>query len=71
MRPALQLSLFPVRGFGMLLLGRELAVDLETMLPVVRATRRSIRRVSLPSWLAQYATPVEIEIHDGINYLVK
>lgn len=71
MRPALQLSLFPVRGFGLLLLGQELAVDLETALPVIRATRRSIKQVPLPTWLARYATPVEIEIHDEINYLVK
>lgn len=70
-RPALQLSLFPVRGFGMLLCGQELAVDLETALPVIRATRRAIKRVRLPTWLAKYATPVEIEIHDEINYLIR
>jgi hypothetical protein len=71
MRAAIQLSLFPRCGFGLLLYPGQLAVDLQTMLPIVRASRRSIKRVALPDWLREYATPVEIEIHDEINYLVK
>jgi hypothetical protein len=73
-RPALQLNLFPIRGFGLLLHPGQLAVDLRTALPVIRATRRSINRVKkvdLPTWLRDYASVVEIEIHDSINYLVK
>lgn len=66
----LQLSLFPIRGFGMLLPGFDLAVDLRTMLPIVRATRRGAyraRRVNLPSWLRDYATVVEIAVHEDVN----
>jgi hypothetical protein len=59
-----QLSLFPHRGFGLLLDGSELAVDHATGLPVIRATRRAIGRVRLPEWLAPLAQPVRIEIHN-------
>jgi hypothetical protein len=69
-RPALQLSLFPVRGFALLLRGDELAVDTRTMLPVIRATRRASlrdRRVALPTWLRDYATVVEVSVHEDLN----
>ena len=58
-----QLSLFPFRGYALALPGRELAVDHRTGLPVIRATRRSIKRVRLPAWLAPYARPVQVEVH--------
>lgn len=63
----LQLSLFPQRGFGLLLYPGQLAVDLRTMLPVIRSTRRGIRRVSLPQWLRDYATVVEVRVHEDLN----
>jgi hypothetical protein len=66
-KSGLQLSLFPQRGFGLLLYPGQLAVDLETMLPVVRATRRSLRRVTLPQWLRDYATVVEVRVHEDLT----
>ena len=58
-----QLSLFPRRGFGLVLDGSELAVNLSTGMPVIRATRAAIRRVRLPKWMASYARPVRVEVH--------
>ena len=66
----LQLLLFPQRGFGLLLYPGQLAVSEATALPLIRATRRGAyraRAMSLPQWLRDYATVVEICVHEDLN----
>jgi hypothetical protein len=67
----IQLSLFPVRGFGLLLdfYPRELAVD-STERPVVFETRRRARYArdrKLPSWLRAHAAIVPVEVHPPVD----
>lgn len=69
-KSGLQLSLFPQRGFGLLLYPGQLAVSDRTALPLIRATRRGAYRacaVNLPTWLRDYATVVEVRVHEDLN----
>ena len=62
---AIQLSLFPLRGFGLLALGKLLeATDgLPTFRRSQRAARSLLRRGVAP-WLAAYASVVPVTIHE-------
>jgi hypothetical protein len=63
---AIQLTLNPERGFGLLMWG-ELLID-ETGAPAFRKTKRAIRRLyteGTPSYLRLQTAIVEVEIHEG------